>query len=223
MMRRGETRVRCDSALTATSFGIFRMHGWRATHRAVSWLTIQEWILGKEARAGRWGLGSCVHVCECTMPLVFDRGGIIILPVTPEECRVRFLLCEWCRLTCRHHADTISFFSFPPQPGEFPSLCGFRRKLQNLYKQCFSGNAWILQVMASLPKLCFFFLSLHTIYSVLEEGRKNATVWCFQSVLVLIMYKHRENKPEGLCGWSANGVIACLRWREQGCFVMLGV
>lgn len=55
------------------------------THGVVSWVTAEEWILGREARAAQWGLVATA--------LVFDRGGIIAFPVTPEERRARFLLC----------------------------------------------------------------------------------------------------------------------------------
>lgn len=63
------------------------------------------------------GLGLCMHVY---VALVFDRGTIIPFPVTADEHRVRFLLCELCPLTCRHHADTISSVHFPLGQGNYP-------------------------------------------------------------------------------------------------------
>lgn len=57
------------------------------------------------------------------LPLMFDRGTITPFPVTPEECRVRFLLRESCPLTCHHHTDTISSFSFPLGRGILQCVC----------------------------------------------------------------------------------------------------
>lgn len=70
----------------------------------------------------RRGLGYCVCVCVC------DRGGIIVLPVTPEECGLRFQPCE---SPPSHLPSPCGYcfipHSFPPQRLEFPSLCGFGR------------------------------------------------------------------------------------------------
>lgn len=142
-----------------------------ASHRVASWLTIQERVLGKEARA-RWrGMGLFVHVCEWTMRLVFDRGTIILLPVTPEECGVRFLLCESCPLTCHLHMDTISSVPFPPQPGNFP--LGVVTLMEEVTESCLfkphcSVNKEILYFMVTLTKL---WLCFSTDFVILREIR----------------------------------------------------
>lgn len=107
---------------------------------------------------GWGGWAHFMYVCECTLPLDFDRGAIIPFPVTPEECRVRFLLGESCPLTCHHHTDTISSFL---RRGIPHSVCFYSgRKLQSLYKPCCSGNwmtGWFNKAMLlfSLHAICF--------------------------------------------------------------------
>lgn len=153
MMRRGETGVRgwCDSALAATSFGISRMTRWKAQReRLIVWSADSPYRNGyweKEARVGRRGLCSCVHVFGLWQRRYYyisrhTRGmqGEIPAPWVvpshlPSPSGYHFIL------------------PFPPQPGNFP-VCAAPGGNYSLYKQCFSGHDWILQVMASLTKTC---------------------------------------------------------------------
>lgn len=69
--------------------------------------------------------------------LVTSRGAMVLLPVTLKECRLRFLFCESCPLTChRHRLGFILPFTSSSLGWEFPCLwlCS-RRKLQS--------NGWL--------------------------------------------------------------------------------
>lgn len=118
MMGWGETRVRCDSALKATSFGISRMDSWKVEKE---WLVV--WLGDSSCRNGYWegkhvpGDGGWARICMCvSVPCLWSLTEAVWLYFLSHQRNAGWDSCS-VSLTCHHHTDTISTFHFPLSQG----------------------------------------------------------------------------------------------------------
>lgn len=184
------------------------------THRVVSWLTLKERVLGKEARAG-WGGGGCwADVCMCVYFGLWQRNNYSVSRHTKGmQGEIHALWVVHSHLPSPYRYYFI--LPFPPRPWNSPVCAVFTQggSWRVCVSLCCSGNNWVLQAMTSLRKQCFCFLYTQFIVLIWRmsgvlsspkwgKPRKNTAVCCFHSILVLVMYEHGGNKSGGLCGWS---------------------
>lgn len=141
------------------------------------------WSADSLYRNGYWNLvlGFCVHVHECIIPVVFDRGTIILFLVRAEERGVNS--CSVSRALSPATSMWILFLPslFPLQRG-ISLCCGHGGSSQNT-SCCGYVNRTV------------FLFSSHTVYSADVKQ-----IWSSEFTAVWLLQHFRANKSGGLYG-----------------------